>query len=124
MLHDVSCLPRSRQGVTSPRALKQICAVCVVSYLPRKPAYAADDTDLVCRALVGGVERVVGDHPHRRRVAVGYVFEALGGQAHAVVENEDAGRAGELARHVNQHGVAVLQRGEHAVAFDMHDPEL
>ena len=52
------------------------------------------------------------------------MLEPLGHQAHPVVEDEDAGRAGELARHVDQHGIAVLQRGDHAVAFDMHDPEL
>lgn len=94
------------------------------SYLPCEPADAADDADLVGRALVGGVERVVGYHPHGRRVAVGDVLEALGDQAHPVVENEDAGRAGELARHVDKHGITVLQGGHHAVAFDMHDPEL
>lgn len=52
------------------------------------------------------------------------MLEALGHQAHPIVEYEDAGGAGELARHVDQHGIAVLQRGDHAVAFDMHDPEL
>lgn len=94
------------------------------SYLSREPADATDDADLVGSALVGGVVRVVRDHPHGRRIAVGDVLEALGHQAHPVVEDEDAGGAGELARHVDQHGIAVLQRGDHAVAFDMHDPEL
>ncbi len=93
-------------------------------YLPRKPADAADDADFVGRALVGGVERVVRDHPHGWRVAVGDVLEALGHQAHPVVEDEDAGGAGELARHVDEDGIPVVQGGHHAVAFDMHDPEL
>jgi len=82
------------------------------SYFPCEPADAADDADLVGRALVGGIERVVGDNPHGRRVAVGDVLEALGHQAHAVVEDEDAWGAGELARHVDQNGIAVLQRGQ------------
>lgn len=94
------------------------------SYLPREPADAADDADLVGSALVGRVERVVGDHPHGRRVAVGDMLKTLGHQAHPVVEDEDAGGAGELAGHVDQHGIAVLQGGDHAVTFDMHDPEL
>lgn len=103
-----------RRAGTAPRS----------SYLPREPADAADDADLVGRALVGRVERVVRDHPHGRRVAVGDVLEALGHQAHAVIEDEDAGGAGELARHVDQHCIPVVQGGHHAVAFDMHDPEL
>ena len=52
------------------------------------------------------------------------MLKTLGDQPHAVVEDEDARGAGELAGHVDQHGIAVLQRGDHAVAFDMHDPEL
>ena len=80
--------------------------------------------DLVGRSLVGAVEPVVRDDAYRGRVAVRDVLEPLGHQPHAVVEDEDAGRVWRAPRHVDQHRVAVEQRGRHAVAFHMHDPQL
>ena len=80
--------------------------------------------DLVRRSLVGAVEAVVRDDAYRGRVAVRDVLEPLGHQPHPVVQNEDAGRVRRAARHVDKHRVAVEQRGRHAVAFHMHDPQL
>ena len=94
------------------------------SDLPREPTDAANDVDLVGRSLVGAVEAVVRDDAHRWRVAVRDVLEPLGHQPHAVVQHEDAGRVRRAARHVDEHRVAVEQRGRHAVALDMHDAQL
>ena len=52
------------------------------------------------------------------------MLKPLGNQPHAIVEHEDAGRVGQLARHVDQHGITAQQGRGHAVAFHMHDPEL
>lgn len=52
------------------------------------------------------------------------MLEPLCDQTHAIVEHEDAGRVGQLARHVDQHRIAAQQGRCHAVPFHMHDPEL
>ena len=61
---------------------------------PGKPPDPPDDIDVLAAALVGLVERVVGDDANPRRIAVGNVLEPFGDNAHAVVQHEDAGRGG------------------------------
>ena len=61
--------------------------------LAGKPDDSADYVDLVGSPLVGVIAVVVGNHLHRRRVAVGDVLEPLGDQPKTVIENENPGRA-------------------------------
>ena len=58
----------------------------------REPPDPPDDVDLLGRALVRRIDRVVGDDPHRRRIAVGDVFQPLGDEAEPVEQHENAGR--------------------------------
>src|SRR5690606_6373582 len=62
------------------------------SDLPTKPADSPDDPDFFGRALIGAVERVVGDDAHPRRLRVRDMLQPLGHQTHAVEQHEDAGR--------------------------------
>ena len=80
--------------------------------------------DLVGGSLIGAVEAVVRDDAHGGRIAVRDVLEPLGHQPHAVVQHKDPRRVRRAAGHVHQHRVAVEQRRRHAVALDMHDPQL
>ena len=74
-------------------------------------------------ALVGLVERVVGDDANPRRIAVGDVLQPFGDEAGvmtlAVVQDKYAGRGGGSSSGVDQNNVAVVQGGHHAVAFHL-----
>jgi hypothetical protein len=52
------------------------------------------------------------------------VVEPFRDQTHAIVQHEDPGRRGRAPGQIHEHDVAVVQGGQHAVALDMHDPEI
>src|SRR5690606_26684673 len=96
----------------------------ITSYLPSEPADSSDDPDLFGGALIGGVEGVVGNDPHLRRLRIRDVLEAFGDEPHAVEQHEDSRWSGESACKIDEDHVAVVKGRHHTVPFDMHDPEI
>jgi hypothetical protein len=96
----------------------------MASKLPREPADPANDPDFVNRPFIGAVERVVGQNADLGRRAVGHMLQTFGDEPHAVMQDEDPRRAGALQAEVEQDGIAVFQGWQHAVAFNMQDPQV
>ena len=79
--------------------------------------------DLGREALVGTVAWIVRDDPQPRRFAHRHVLDPLGDEPEPVVEDEDAGRTRRLVAQIQEHGVAVLERRQHAVPLDLQKPQ-
>ena len=88
------------------------------------PANPANDIDLVEKAFIGRVVRVVGGDTNARWVAGRNVLDPFGHQPHAVMQDEKPWRIGRLAPHIDQDRIPIIQCGHHAVPSDAQDPEV
>ena len=96
----------------------------LASNLPREPSNPSNDVHLISRALVSRVGLVVGDDMHNRRIAVRDVLQPLGDEADPIMQDEHTRRGRDGAAHVDQDDVTIPQRRLHAVAYDMHNPQI
>ena len=106
---------------TRYRVVMALNPLAARSHLARQPTYSSNDVDLLATAFVGLVDRIVGDDPNSRRIAVGDVLQPLGDQSHAVVKHEYTRRSWRAPAEIDQHDVAIVKCRHHAVALDMHD---